>query len=52
MDHDTFVKKYRGGRDLSAIEVLAFLGLGFALWHLLRATDRDRPAADSSSLTK
>jgi hypothetical protein len=48
MDHDQFVKEYRDGRGLSATEVLVFLGLGFALWHLLRATDRSQPVTGYS----
>jgi hypothetical protein len=40
MDHEQFVREYRGGRGLSAGEVLVALGIGFGLWHLLRAIDR------------
>ena len=36
MDHEQFVKEYRGGRDLSAGEVL---GIGFGLFHLMRIFD-------------
>jgi hypothetical protein len=39
MDHEQFVKEYRGGHDLSAGEVLVALGIGFGLFHLMRFLD-------------
>lgn len=44
MDHEQFVKEYRGGRRLSAGEVLGAFAIGFALGHLLRFLDRESVA--------
>jgi hypothetical protein len=39
MDHEQFVKEYRGGRGLSGGEILGALAVGFCLWHLFRAIE-------------
>jgi hypothetical protein len=39
MDHEQFVKQYRGGRDPSMGEMLVALGIGFGLWQLFRAIE-------------
>ena len=49
MDHEQFVKEYRGGRDLSIGEALVALGVGFCLWHLFRAIEYGTLFPDPSS---